>query len=126
MQNPRGALSPENLYLIETVARLGSMAAAYGVTKDAIARAPGRIAAIVGGLAAQLGDSDYMIGDRLTALDIYWACFSMTMLPLPQAINPMPDWLRKLYSDCDIPVDPRLTAHRDRIYQRHIALPLDY
>lgn len=107
----------------------------YGVTLETIARAPGRMAAILGGLAQRLRDqqvagSDYFIGTDVTALDLYWACFSMMVRPLPQDVNPMPDWLRPLYSGChptvNAAIDPILIAHRDRIYQRHIGLPLDY
>ena len=107
----------------------------YGVTQESIARAPGRMAAILGALAERLrsqqaAGSDYFIGTDLSALDLYWACFSMMVRPLPQDINPMPDWLRPLYSGCDETVnaalDPILIAHRDRIYQRHIGLPLEY
>jgi len=108
---------------------------AYGVTLEAIARATGRMAAILGGLtdrlrAQQAAGSGYFIGNDLTALDLYWACFSMMVRPLPQDVNPMPDWLRSLYSGCnatvDAAIDPILIAHRDRIYERHIGLPLEY
>ena len=107
----------------------------YGVTLETIARAPGRMVAILGGLterlrAQQAAGSGYFIGTDLTALDLYWACFSMMVRPLPQDVNPMPDWLRPLYTGCnaavDAAIDPILIAHRDRIYQRHIGLPLEY
>lgn len=107
----------------------------YGVAPDAVARASARTAAILGGLADQLrrqqaAGSPYFIGAGLTALDLYWACFSMMLRPLPAAVNPMPDWLWPLYSTLDATVeaalDPLLIAHRDRIYGTHIALPLDY
>jgi glutathione S-transferase len=108
---------------------------AYQVTPAAIAAAPNRLATILDGLTRQLrcqqaAGSDYLIGDTLTAADIYWACFSMMFRPLPAEVNPMPDWLRPLYSACDDTVeaalDPLLFAHRDRIYTRHIGLPLEY
>lgn len=116
-------------------AQLRPMIDAYGVTAEAIARAPGRLATIMGGLADRLREqaargSDYLIGSGLTAPDLYWACFSMMVRPLPTEVNPMPDWLRPLYSQCDAiveaAIDPILIAHRDRIYARHIGLPLDY
>ena len=103
--------------------------------RAAIAAAPNRLATILNGLTRQLrcqqaAGSDYLIGDTLTAADIYWACFSMMFRPLPAEVNPMPDWLRPLYSACDDTVeaalDPLLFAHRDRIYTRHIGLPLEY
>lgn len=108
---------------------------AYGVTPVAIDRASSRLCAILGGLARQLErqaaqGSGYLIGRDLSAADIYWACFSMMVLPLDASVNPMPEWLRPLYSDCDDRVkaalDPILIAHRDRVYAEHIGLPLEY
>ena len=115
--------------------RLEPLVSAYAVTPEAIARAPARLATILGGLAEQLrrqhaAGSDYFVASSLTALDIYWACFSMMVRPLPADVNPMPDWLWPLYRRCDqtveAAIDPVLIAHRDRIYERYIGLPLDY
>lgn len=112
-----------------------ALAAAYGVTSEAVARAPSRIAAILQGLSVQLArqraaGSAYLAGDRLSVLDLYWACFSMMLAPLDEAINPMPDWLRPLYSrlepEVEAALDPALIAHRDRIYADVIGLPLEY
>lgn len=114
---------------------LQPMITAYGVTTEAATKASARLTAIMAGLAEQLhrqaeAGSAYLIGDGLTALDLYWACFSMMVRPLPAEVNPMPDWLRPLYTALDpmvdAAVDPILIAHRDHIYQRHIGLPLDY
>jgi len=108
---------------------------AYAVTLEAIERAPDRLAMILHGLGRQLhrqaaAGSPYLIGTQLSALDLYWACFSMMIRPLPAEVNPMPDWLRPLYSRCDprveAAIDPILIAHRDQVYERHIGLPLDY
>ena len=102
------------------------------LVSEAIARAGMRVAAILGGLADQLrrqreSGSDYLVGTRLSALDLYWACFSIMVKPMPEQ---MPDWLVPLYGACDDVVsaalDPILFEHRDRIYERHIGLPLDY
>lgn len=112
-----------------------AIAAAYGVTHDAVARAPARIAGIVRDLSGQLArqqaaGSAFLAGDRLSVLDLYWASFSMMLAPLPQAVNPMPDWLRPLYSKLDPAVeaalDPALLTHRDRVYADAIGLPLVY
>lgn len=108
---------------------------AYGVTPAAIDRASHRLCEILGGLARQLArqaavGSGYLVGRSLSAADIYWACFSMMVAPLDAAVNPMPDWLRPLYSQCDDRVkaalDPSLLTHRDRVYAEHIGLPLEY
>jgi glutathione S-transferase len=107
----------------------------YGLSPRASARAPTRAAAILRALAAQLHaqharGSAYLVGMRLSAADLYWACFSQLVGPLPKEVNPMPDYVWPLYSQSPAEVtaalDPILFEHRDRIYQRHIGLPLDY
>ncbi|MFA7441244.1 MAG: glutathione binding-like protein [Sphingomonadaceae bacterium] len=107
----------------------------YGYSRTAVAAASVRMANILTALAAQLGSqaaagSDYLVGDRLSVLDIHWACFSNMFSPLPRDVNPMPDYLWPLYSELPDAVaaalDPALLKHRDRIYNRHIGLPLDY
>jgi glutathione S-transferase len=112
-----------------------STARDYGMSRAAVARAPERVASILRGLAERLerqkgAGSPFLVGDRLSAADLYWACFSMMMRPLPADVNPMPGWLWPLYSHCgeivDRAVEPILIEHRDRIYRDHIGLPLDY
>lgn len=107
----------------------------YGLSPQAVARAPDRAADILNMLATQLhaqkaAGSDYLVGDSLTAADLYWACFSQLVGPLPKDVNPIPDYVWAFYSDMPTTVeaalDPILFAHRDRIYTRHIGLPLDY
>ena len=49
---------------------------------------------------------------------------------LPPEACPTPDEIRARYSS-DMPalraaLDPALIAHRDRIFERHIGLPLDF
>ena len=50
--------------------------------------------------------------------------------PLPLDVNPMPDYVRDLYSApppaVAAAIDPLLIGHRDHIFGRHIGLPLDY
>lgn len=78
----------------------------------------------------QASGSDYFVGQTVTACDIHWACFSALLQPLPQAVNPMPTWLRDAYSYQGELVDPadypQLIAHRDRLFENHLSLPLDY
>ena len=104
----------------------------YGYSEQAAADAPRRIAEICAYLdqylAAQAGD--YFVGDAPGAVDFYSANFAGMIKPLPPEDNPMPDWLRALYTVNDPALQacltPRLEAHRDLMYQRHIALPLDF
>ena len=50
--------------------------------------------------------------------------------PGPDRGSGLPDYLRATYESCDDDtlacLTPRLKAHRDMMYERHIALPLDY
>ena len=70
------------------------------------------------------------MADGLTACVIHWPCFSALLEPLPQEVNPMPDWLRSVYSNLGPVVEPHkhpiLIEHRDRVFARHLPLPLDY
>lgn len=104
----------------------------YGYSEQAAAAAPGRIIELCTYLDEYLTGQggEYLVGDAPTAADFYCANFIGMMKPLPPESNPMPDWLRDLYTitDPDLVacVTPALEAHRDLMYQRHIALPLDF
>jgi glutathione S-transferase len=71
----------------------------------------------------------YLIGDQLTAADIYWAYFSNLLAPLPDEVNPMQASSRGAY---EIPgqllagYDPVLLAHRNFIFKMHLQQPLDF
>lgn len=107
----------------------------YGVSQEAIDRAPKRMAQIMRGLAAQLhkqeaAGSEYLVTDRLTACDLHWASLSLFVSPLPPEQCAMPDFMRDNYShltpELADALDPILLHHRDRVYARHITLPLDF
>ena len=111
------------------------MTRSYGVTPETIAAAPSRMVSIMDGLAAQLrkqqaAGSEYLVGDALSAADLHWAAFSGFVAPLPPELCPMPDFMRHNYTHLTpqlaAGLDPILLEHRDRIYQRHVALPLDF
>jgi glutathione S-transferase len=106
----------------------------YGYNLEDSAAAPARVAAIVGSFARQLEaqrqrDSRFLIGDQLSALDIYWSCFAALLQPLPDNLCPMPQNFRKMY-ECKDPAvtsaaTPELFAHRDFIYREYLELPVD-
>jgi hypothetical protein len=111
------------------------MTRSYGVNPETIARAPRRIVQIMQGLAKQLhrqkaAGSDYLVGGRLAACDLHWAAMSLFMKPLAPEKSPMPDFMVANYSymtpELEAGVDPIIYEHRDRIYDRHIKLPLEY
>jgi glutathione S-transferase len=94
-----------------------------------------RAAQIVDLFAARLehqraSGSRFLIGDRLSALDIYWSASAAMLQPLPPGLCNMPHWLRIT----DTANDPRVVAaikpilfeHRDFIYREYLKLPMDF
>jgi glutathione S-transferase len=66
----------------------------YGFSAEASAAAPGKIAEVITLLDRQLDaqaqrGSSYLVGEALTAADIYWATLSMSVLPPPAEIMPL-------------------------------------
>ncbi|MBI2963735.1 MAG: hypothetical protein HYY35_08280 [Deltaproteobacteria bacterium] len=106
----------------------------YGYGEAAAARAPRRIAEILRVLSAELRAQRghgrrFLVGEALSAVDLYWAAFASLVEPLPPDLCAMPDWLRHVYTITDASlraaVDPALLEHRDRIYRDHLELPID-
>ncbi len=109
------------------------MAAQYGYEDAAAERASDHVAEVLGLLAERLrlqreSGSRFMIADRLSALDIYWATFAAMVSPMPEERCPMPDYLRRSYATIDDTVAaaavPSLFEHRDFIYQTFLELPV--
>ena len=107
----------------------------YGFDPHAAQRAPARVAEILGFLSARLErqrslGSRFFIGDRLSALDIYWAAFATLIQPLPQELCPMAPGLRRAQTVSDPEIlralNPALLEHRDFIYHEYLELPLDF
>jgi glutathione S-transferase len=111
-----------------------NLAARYGFAPEAAARAGARVAEILVQLSAQLRSQRergrrFLVGEHLTALDVYWATFAVLIDPLPDEQCPMAPDLRASYTARD----PELRAlakplleHRDQIYRDHLGLPLDF
>ena len=113
---------------------IAPMALRYGYSEEASSRAPERVAEILTLIADQWSRQrkaghDYLIGSRLSALDLYWAAFAALIEPLPHAVCPMPDGLRSGYSQrhptMDAALDTALLDHRQRIYEEWLELPID-
>jgi glutathione S-transferase len=107
----------------------------YGASREAVEKAPERAAAVLRMLAATLHrqreeGSDYFVGNALTAMDIYWAAFSIGVSQLPDEWSATPGFLRKVWRQMGEQLadalDPILIEHRNRIYQTHLKLPLDF
>jgi glutathione S-transferase len=107
----------------------------YGYSTESAAAADQRVAEILELFREQLASqqaagSDYLIGSSLSAVDIYWATFAAMLKPLPPELCPMSDAMRGAYGSIaprtETALDDALIAHRDRIYERHLELPLDF
>jgi glutathione S-transferase len=107
----------------------------YGASQDAAAIAPARVADIVGLLVRTLKEqqakgSRYLVGDKLSAVDIYWACFSNLIEPVAPPNNPMEEKWRVYMADIGPvvakAVDPILIEHRDYIYENYLIFPIDF
>jgi glutathione S-transferase len=107
----------------------------YGYSSESADAADERVAEILGLFRDQLASqraagSDYLVGSSLSAVDIYWATFAAMLKPLPAEVCPMSDVMRGAYGSIsprtEAALDEALLEHRDRIYERHLELPLDF
>jgi glutathione S-transferase len=105
----------------------------YLFNEAGLAAAPTRIASILKFLAERLErqkarGSKFFIGDRLSALDIYWATFAALIRPLPPELCPMASSFRETYTERNPVVveatSPLLMEHRDFIYREYLELPI--
>ena len=105
----------------------------YGYSEEAAAAGIGGARAVLERLTAQLvaqrnAGCNYIVGDALSAVDIYWAYFSQGVKTLPEASCPMPAGMRKAYEIAGGMLgdpDPVLVEHRDRVFAEH-GLTLDF
>jgi glutathione S-transferase len=109
----------------------------YGYSKAAGDAADGRCVDILTVLSSQLAaqlaaGKRYLVGDALSAADLYWAAFAALIDPLPddKCRTPMPPAFRTLYSSSPPEVraaaSKELMALRDTIYEEVVGLPLDF
>lgn len=91
-------------------------------------RAEKRTIAILDLLADQLARSGgpYLMGNEPSAADVYWACFSNLIDPLPPEKSPMPDFIRGVYSNWAGGCAASLISLRDRVFEQHIGLPQEF
>jgi glutathione S-transferase len=105
----------------------------YGYSEAAGRRAPGHIAGILEAIGEQLTGQRakgrrYLIGESLSALDIYWAAVCGILAPMLEDRCPMFEGFREVYGNRDPRIAKRLSeellAHRDFIYEEHLELPI--
>jgi glutathione S-transferase len=106
----------------------------YGYAPAAAHGASNRVCEILTAFSHQLEAQHkrgrrFLIGDRLSALDIYWAAFAALIQPLPDELCRISPGFRRMYTCDDAAVSasmaPQLLAHRDFIYQEYLELPVD-
>jgi glutathione S-transferase len=109
--------------------------ARYGRTTNPYDEAPSRVVDILDYLrdvlvAQKTAGSPYMVGDSLSAADIYWAAFSQMLVPMPEDKNPIKGMTRDMYANIGPVVGeanhPILIEQRDYIFEKHLSLPLDF
>jgi len=101
----------------------------YGFSTAASAAAPGKMAETIALLDRRLEaqsrrGSRYLVGDALTAVDIYWATFSMCVLPPPPEIMPVTRqnqrMLQYFQANGQIPAIADVLTKRIEEHQRYI------
>jgi len=110
-----------------------AMAGKYNYTSESAQSAAQRVIAILRGLSYLIADQkklgrNFLIGERLSALDIMWAAFAVLIKPLPEELCPLPPAMRATFTNDDPAIDAAasrlLMEHRDFIYRQYLELPL--
>ena len=107
----------------------------YGATPEEGAQARARVVEILKTLTAQLVSSrdegyHYLMGARISAVDIYWATFCNLLAPLeaermPSLSGAMRGMFTATEPDIVAAIDPLLLALRDLVYAEHLELPVE-
>ena len=107
----------------------------YGYDAEAVKTVVPRIAGTLEALTAQLKAQQargvaFLVGQTLSAADIYFVAFLNLVAPLPPGQCPMPDAFRAGFTarepEIVAALDPALLAHRDRIFDAHFKNPMEF
>jgi glutathione S-transferase len=115
----------------------GALGRKYGYSEAASAAAPGKVAAVLKLLDERLAaqearGSAYLVGDALSAADIYWATMSMAVCPVPPSIMPVTKqnqgMLQFFEANAKLPavaavMSPRIEAHQRYILTTYCETP---
>jgi len=110
------------------------MFAQYGYSETARAAAESKVREVLDYLTAHAREqrdrgAEYLVGSDFSALDVYWAYFSLLLQVLPDQQCPMPSGLKKSYELASAAIggcDPLLIEQRDWIFKNHLTLPMDF
>ena len=115
----------------------GPLGRKYGYSEEASRVAPRKMGEIIKLIDARLAaqeasGSTYLVGDAISAVDIYWATISMLVIPAPpeimtrtkqnQGMLTMFEMISKVPEVAQT-VSPRLEKHRDYILHRYCETP---
>lgn len=104
------------------------LARKYGYRDDDPVGYRERVVDILEGLSARIEGRQFLVGDSLSAADIYWATFANLVSPLPEDQLPMHPAFRKSWESGDeavkAAISPALKAHQERIYADYLEIPV--
>jgi hypothetical protein len=106
-----------------------NIAPKYGYDPALLDHAQAQMTGILTRLRVQLGEKRYLIGNKLSALDLYWAAMAGAIDPLPEELCPnMSEDMRRSYTDPKLQeiAGDALLRHRDYIYKTYLKLPMDF
>jgi glutathione S-transferase len=100
----------------------------YGLMPPHTLVARQRVIDILAMLSRRIEGRPYLLGDALSAVDIYWATFANLLTPLPVAELPVEGMIRDAYTCRDRSIldaiSPALRAHQTDVYRNHLELPV--
>lgn len=106
----------------------------YGSSPREMETATQRVVDLLRLLSSQLRQQreagvEFLVGDALSAVDVYWAAFCNLVSPLPDDRMPLEPEVRRAFTADDphvrLALDPLLLEHRDAIYERWLRLPVE-
>ena len=116
-------------------AGISAMSRKYGYNESDVAASNQRQIAMLNLLTSTLEAQrakgrECFVGKALSAVDFYWAAFSVIMDILPDALCPVAAGPRAMFENIDASVkaaiSPILLEHRDRILGAHFKLPMEF
>jgi glutathione S-transferase len=105
------------------------LAPKYGHAPERVDAARARVRAVFDRFARLLEGKTYALGGALTALDLYIATAIAPFAPMSEALCPdTHPIVRHAFAtaspDLSKAIPPALVAHRDRIYEKHLEVPV--
>jgi len=132
IRNLEGQPQQQSVVTKEQLLRLRSR---YDDNQCSNGKAAKRVTAVLTMLAEQLEESRghggrYLMGNRLSAVDLYWTAFSNMMAPLPAETCPMPDSYREVALFANRTFSNALAEclieHRNFVLHHHFRVPMRF